>query len=486
MSPIVKTTLRSLCVLFAVLPFHTALADTTVSGTITDNVTWTPAEGPYVVSYVSIPSDASLTILPGTVVKVYDGGNAFTVDGSLTVGANGAAPVIITSLRDDSIGGDTNKDGAVTTPAAGDWRSIIVNQGAHATFTNTLIRYGGQTFPISGSSILFHIFKNNGGNLTLDHDTIAHSTNNAIYQTAGTTTLTNSAIDNATNGIYADGGAVELSDNTFTHLSYYAVAITGAAQLKNNAGNSGTGGIYLDTFTGATTLPADTLPYLLGSPTLPSGAALTILPGAIVKFLNDSGLTVEGTLTVGANGRAPVIITSYRDDTVLGDTNGDGTSTTAHPGDWRSITVHTGGEASFTNTLIRYGGGYVSCFCGGVTGLPLIQNKGGTLTLDHATLALSGNDALVQTAGAATVLSSTIDNADYGLRISGGSLAIGDDTFTHLAYDAVTVTGTTGFVNYGNNHGEGGISVSAIAAGDRKSTRLNSSHIQKSRMPSSA
>lgn len=51
-------------------------------------------------------------------------------------------PVILTSSKDDSAGGDTNEDGNSTVPAAGDWWGIFLNAwGATGSLENVDIRY---------------------------------------------------------------------------------------------------------------------------------------------------------------------------------------------------------------------------------------------------------------------------------------------------------------------------------------------------------
>jgi RHS repeat-associated protein len=120
---------------------------TVVSSSITTDTVWGPVGSPYVLhSSIAIATGASLTLLPGTVVKLDTGAGIGIVGQLLSLGTPGRH-VVITSLRDDTVLGDTNGDGSATSPAPGDWSGLSFSGGGTSWPTSVLdyadVRYGG-------------------------------------------------------------------------------------------------------------------------------------------------------------------------------------------------------------------------------------------------------------------------------------------------------------------------------------------------------
>ena len=98
-------------------------------GTISADETWTNDAVHVLDCDVTIAAGVAVTVGAGAVVKAAQS-RRLTVLGSLSVVGTESEPVVFTSIRDDSVGGDTNRDSTTTSPALGDWSGIVVDRAA--------------------------------------------------------------------------------------------------------------------------------------------------------------------------------------------------------------------------------------------------------------------------------------------------------------------------------------------------------------------
>lgn len=117
------------------LPLH--------GGRITASESWGAGSVHVVTRSVSVASGATLTIEPGTVVKFAPAiGIVLEDGGGLEAAASPAAPVVLTSLSDDTTGGDTNGDGGASLPRLGDWDGLLTQGSAQANLgADVSVRY---------------------------------------------------------------------------------------------------------------------------------------------------------------------------------------------------------------------------------------------------------------------------------------------------------------------------------------------------------
>ncbi len=388
------------------------------AGTVFADETWNPGV-PFVIESalygVTVPVGKTLTISPGVIVKFNT--NAFmNVSGILAAGSQSANQVYFTSLKDDTVGGDTNGDGGVTAPAPQDYQGITFQNGSNGSFTSAVLRYGG-----GGPCCGYGIVRVEGGTVNISNSEISKSYY-GIFQNQGALTLATSVVrDNASYGIYVYNQFLSAATSTIANSTFGTNAagdgyFFGKVHLANT-GNATSGTTTQGFWLNNVMLPSSAVwnpgvPYVIKAAdvfsgvTVPAGRMLTIAPGTAVKF-QFGQLTVNGTLTALGTALDKIYFTSIKDDTVAGDTNGDGNAATPAPGDYVGIVFTSGSTGTFAHTVMRYGGYF---YFGGV-----VVVSGGNASIANSRFHL--NDfGLKRESGAMTVTQSSIHaNNNYGL-----------------------------------------------------------------------
>ena len=313
-----------------------------VAGSITGTVTWDGDDAfPFVVeSDLTVKEGATFTLTPGTVVKFRDYYDDLRVNGTLIADTTDTDPIYFTSIKDDTVGGDTNGDGSTSSPAASDWSSLrFTSSSTGSVLDHAVVRYGGWEY-----------YENvwvDTTDITLTNNTIAHSSYYGL------------TFDNAL--------PPSLSNNTFISNTNYAVyaALTDNDDSITLSGNTASGNLVngfgvAGSITGTVTWDGDdTFPFVVESDlTVNAGATLTLTPGTVVKFHDRyDDLRVSGTLIADTTADDPITFTSIKDDTVGGDTNGDGSTSSPAASDWSSLRFTSSSTGSvLDHAVVRYGG----------------------------------------------------------------------------------------------------------------------------------
>jgi hypothetical protein len=293
----------------------------TIEGeTISEATTWTSDNLYYIKGCVGFQS--AITIEPGTIV-------AFGADATMTIDAGGQlnatgtvdAPIIFTSAKEDFA--DFTIPGVSGSPAIGDWDYVYI-QGNSSTLQNCIIRYSGRGIEAAANNVTVrnNLFTSN--TIALDARSVGTGFivgGNTFYgNTHPFYAYRNFSIDNT--NIFQNGdGSIK---NTYQ-----------AIEIQN-------GSIDASLTWGCTTVAV--VAYDPGGWfAILSPNTLTLSSGVVVKFAAGGEFTIDDGATLANYANAD--FTSIKDDTFLGDSNGDGAASTPATDDWVGIYNYNGVDA---------------------------------------------------------------------------------------------------------------------------------------------
>ncbi len=319
-----------------------------ITADINQPTTWISSKV-YVIEKQDLGILNTLTIEAGTVIKLSSTYKNITIYGAGKIIANGTAekPIVFTSYKDDSKGGDTNNDDNASLPQAGDWGTIDLNGGSGSVFKNCLFLYGGN---VNTASATLDLSAN--AQATIDKCTFAYNgggVNNNFYIGA----LNASGADNSTtirNSIFYN--------NTLPLTINAEISIDNSNSFHLQENKNTYNGIFVSgNIQKDTHWQEDEVAYVITSDNMDIGIGkvLTLGNNVVLKFIKDATLNLlSGESCISNYNGDGVYFTSIKDDEKLGDTNGDGATTSPAIADWTGIFIDEwkgAGYAEWSNIL---------------------------------------------------------------------------------------------------------------------------------------
>jgi len=278
----------------------------------------------YMEDQCTINSGTTITIPAGVVFKS-DYANGFVVNGGLNIQGVAGNPVIFTNGKDDSCGNplDTNQDGTASVPNTGsqgwseNWITFNDVSDDLSSIDNVVMKYG----------------------------------NIGIAALSASPVINHTRFENLYYGVDMNGVSAPKIDNcTFHNLHYFPMQISLVSYPASTLNNVISGTTYKvikvkdETLTQDVTLPkrdfggVTNIPYYFEHYTIGTGATLTISPGIVCKFRvragywDDNGIDIYKGLSAigGPEPENNIVFTTIYDDFYGGDSNSDGTATSAN------------------------------------------------------------------------------------------------------------------------------------------------------------
>jgi len=296
---------------------------------------------------VSVNATYTLTMRQGIVVK-FDPGTYLNVAGSLQATGTAGQNVIITSIRDDNVGGDTNGDGNATLPSPSDWQSIYFTTVSPDTsrLTFAVVRFAGY------GNVGALTFTNCSARLT--NCTISRSyfgiecagTANPRLVDTGiqTSTMTPIVLDFTAAPVFSNL-VFSSADNGYDAFGLRGGALSSVVTLPQRGATVGISPVTNVTY------------VLLGSLTIGATGGLTIDPGVVIKPSSAHEINVSGNLTMNGTAADTITVTSISDDNFgrPRDTNNNGSITAPARGNWGRIVFNQGSTGSLQYCRLKFG-----------------------------------------------------------------------------------------------------------------------------------
>ncbi len=405
-----------------------AFSQTNLSGTIAADSVLSLARSPYVVTGdVTLNAPHTLTLDSGVVVRFLSN------TGLYVLGHLNARWATFTSNKDTSGG----------LPQKGDWSGVQIGNysGAGTAMIDTCqIKYSGS---IAADLYLYN------GTISVHGSSLSNSSKDGLRVDEGSLLLANSILSNvAGNGLSLNGASTtNVTSSSISFCSWPIVIATSASALSFNGTNSFTSntnnGIDMNfNNSGSMVLDTASIPYVfLGDFYVANGATVTVRAGNVLKFGGGVRMFVNGALAAVGSSSQPIQFTSYKDDNLDGDTNGDGTTTAPAVNDWGGVIFD---DASVDSLCVMKHCSISFAGSGQIGGVTMYNSNP---VIDSCTMANNHFGAMIQGTSSPVFSNNTIGSSELvpiAMSFSANPVFNNNTlSFSDNTYDAIGILGET-------------------------------------------